>query len=434
MTTEMKTRTTERPDGPERSTVADFTSLGLHPELLRAVADLGFTRPTPIQADAIPPALAGRDVLGCAMTGSGKTAAFMLPILERLRGQPRGVTRALVLAPTRELAAQLVEHLDELAKHTGMTGAAVYGGVSMEPQREAFRRGVDILVATPGRLLDHFQYGYARVEGIEMLVLDEADRMLDMGFIPDIRRVLDHLPAGARQTMLFSATMPKAIVRLSRELLTEPAMIGEERKQEPADGIEQTFYPVPALRKMPLLVELLHRDEVGTAIVFCRTKHRTNRLARQLERQGISATPIHGDRSQAQRTRALEGFKNGRFRVLVGTDVVARGIDVDAVDHVINFDVPRAPEDYVHRVGRTARMEATGDAYTFVAPEEEGHVRAIEHVVGRRIERRMIEDFDYGPMSAELHARPAGPSAAAGPRHGRGRRLGPRRGARRRRR
>ncbi|MFW6202052.1 MAG: DEAD/DEAH box helicase, partial [Gemmatimonadota bacterium] len=339
----------------ETERAADFASLGLHDDLLDAVEELGFTEPTPIQADAIPPAMEGRDVLGCAMTGSGKTAAFGLPILERLMGKPRGATRALVLAPTRELARQLVEHFEELAVHTDVTVAAVYGGVSMEPQREAFRRGVDVLVATPGRLLDHFQYDYARVDGIEVLVLDEADRMLDMGFMPDIRRVLKHLPTRERQTLMFSATMPRAIVRLAGELLDEPVMIGEERDQRPADGIEQVLYPVPTLRKMPLLVELLERGDVGTAIVFCRTRRRTKRLAEQLENRGIAAAEIHGDRSQAQRQRALEGFRKGRYRVLVGTDVVARGIDIDDVDHVINFDVPRAAEDYVHRVGRTAR-------------------------------------------------------------------------------
>lgn len=257
--------------------------------------------------------------------------------------------------------------------------------------------------------------------------------MLDMGFLPDIRRILKHLPEEPEQSLLFSATMPMAIVNLSRELLTDPLNYGSEREQVPAEGVEQTLYPVPAMRKVPLLVELLRRGEIGNAIVFCRTRNGTRRLAKSLEGQGISATCIHGDRSQAQRTEALEAFKAGEFRVLVGTDVVARGIDVEALDHVVNFDVPRSPKDYVHRVGRTARAERTGEAYTFVAPTDEGQIAAIERLLGRTIERRMIEEFDYGPMSAELHAKPAG-SESGGKGNKRGRRLGPRRGRRSRRR
>ena len=390
------------------ATAGGFESLGLHPDLLRAVADLGFTRPTPIQSEAVPPALEGRDVLGCAMTGSGKTAAFVLPILQRLREKPRGRTRALVLTPTRELAAQVVEHLEALARHTGVTGMAIYGGVNIRPQEEAFRKGVDVLVATPGRLLDHFQHPYARLDHVEVLVLDEADRMLDMGFLPDIRRVLAHLGGGRRQTLFFSATMPRPIVELSRELLERPARIGEERKQTPASGITQALFPVPATLKPYLLMELLRRDEVGNVIVFCRTKHRTNRLAEKLEKNGFAVAKIHGNRSQAQRTKALEGFKDGTFRVLAATDVVARGIDVEALDHVVNFDVPAAPEDYVHRVGRTARAEATGEAYTLVSPEEEADVRAIEKAVGRRIERRTLEGFDYQGSPKERFEVPLG--------------------------
>ncbi|MBA4158044.1 MAG: DEAD/DEAH box helicase [Gemmatimonadetes bacterium] len=373
----------------------DFASFGLHPELLRGVEDLEFTRPTPIQADAIPPALQGRDVLACAMTGSGKTAAFLLPILHRLRDKPRGTTRALILTPTRELAAQIQEHITQLAKHTRMTSAAIFGGVGMGPQEQAFRRGVDILVATPGRLLDHFQQPYARLDKLEILVLDEADRMLDMGFLPDIRRVLRHLPSTARQTLFFSATIPPPIHQLTREMLTSPATINLERKQAPATGIAQAVYPVAQDLKVALFVELVKRDEIGNVIVFCRTKHRANRLAEKLEKQGVPAAKIHGNRSQAQRTEALAGFKAGRYRVLVATDIVARGIDVDALEHVVNFDVPNVPEDYIHRVGRTARAERTGDAFTFVSPEEETDLRAIERAVGKRIERRTVQGFDY---------------------------------------
>lgn len=414
---------TDTPRAPSRG--GDFPSLGLHPDLLLALDGMGFTRPTPIQRDAIPPALEGRDVLACAMTGSGKTAAFLLPILERIRSKPRGTTRALVLTPTRELAAQIVEHLQGLVGRTGIRGAAVFGGVGMVPQEEAFRKGVDILVATPGRLLDHFQHDYARLAGLEVLVLDEADRMLDMGFLPDIRRVLRHLPKGPRQTFFFSATMPPPIVELSRELLSKPATLNVERRQAPATGITQALFPVRSDLKVSLLVELLRRDEIGNVIVFCRTKHRANRLAEKLGKQGIEAARIHGNRSQKQRTEALEGFKDGRYRVLVATDIVARGIDVEALDHVVNFDVPAQPEDYIHRVGRTARAEATGEAYTLVSPEEESEVRAIERAVGRAIPRRTLEGFDYtvrveerfevpiGERIAEIRARKADERARA---------------------
>jgi ATP-dependent RNA helicase RhlE len=379
-----------------------FRGLGLATALVRAVEDMGFTRPTPIQASAIPVGLEGRDLMACAMTGSGKTAAFLLPILQRLAPLPRGRTRALVISPTRELAAQTLEQFTALARHTGMRGAAVYGGVGMGPQEDAFRRGVDLIAATPGRLLDHMSNDYASLRDIEVLVLDEADRMLDMGFLPDIRRVLRQLPPQAkRQTMLFSATMPSAITELARELMTTPAQINVERKQAPAQGIAQAFYPVPSHLKVALLLDLLNRGEIGNAIIFCRTKHRANRLAEKLDRQGIATARIHGNRSQAQRTEALAGFKSGRYRVLVATDIVARGIDVEALEHVVNFDVPNTPEDYIHRVGRTARAEATGDAYTFVSPEDDVEIRAIERAVGRRVERRTVAGFDYTASPAE---------------------------------
>ncbi len=371
-----------------------FSSFGLHPDLLRGVKELGFTRPTPIQNDAIPPALAGKDLLACAMTGSGKTAAFVLPILSRIMGKPRGVTRALVITPTRELAAQIDEHTRELAVHTPLTSAAVFGGVGMGPQEHAFRAGVDLMVATPGRLLDHFRFGYAKLEHLEVLVLDEADRMLDMGFLPDIKRVLRHLPA-KRQTMLFSATMPGPIAELSREILRAPALINLERKAAPAVGITQAVYPVAQELKSQLLLELLKRGEIKSVIAFTRTKHRANRLADFLKKQGVACERIHGNRSQAQRTDALAGFKSGKYRVLVATDIAARGIDVEDLSHVVNFDVPHVPEDYIHRVGRTARAEATGDAFTFVAQDEEGDLSAIERAVGKRLPRVTLPGFDY---------------------------------------
>jgi len=377
-----------------------FSSFGLHPDLLLGVKELGFKRPTPIQLDAIPPAVAGKDVLACAMTGSGKSAAFLLPILNRLIAKKRGTTRALILTPTRELAAQIDEHLRELAVHTPLSGAAVYGGVGMGPQEHAFRSGVDVIVATPGRLLDHFQYGYAKLEGLEILVLDEADRMLDMGFLPDIRRVLRHLPAKL-QTLFFSATLPQPIVELSKEMLKNPATISIERKSAPATGITQSVFPVSQDLKLPLLETLLKRREIQNAIVFTRTKHRANRVFEQLERHKVRVARIHGNRSQAQRTDALAGFKNGRYQILVATDIAARGIDVEALSHVVNFDVPAMPEDYIHRVGRTARAELTGDAITFVAPDEENDLRAIERAIGKRLPRVTVPDFDYAQKPAE---------------------------------
>jgi ATP-dependent RNA helicase RhlE len=389
-----------------------FSSFGLHPDLLRGVKELGFTRPTPIQADAIPPAIEGRDVLACAMTGSGKTAAFVLPILHRLIGRPRGRTRALVLTPTRELAAQIEQHLSELAVHTPISGAAIYGGVGMGPQEHALRSGTDVIIATPGRLLDHFRHDYARLDSLEVLVLDEADRMLDMGFLPDIKKVLKHLPA-KRQTMLFSATMPAPILELARELQRNPATINLERKASPAVGITQALYPVPEALKPALFIELIRRGDLKDVIVFTRTKHRANRLAEVLEKAGVSVARIHGNRSQTQRTQALDGFKQGRFQVLVATDIVARGIDVEELSHVVNFDVPNVPDDYIHRVGRTARADATGDAFTFVSPEEEPDLRAIERAVGRALPRITVSGFNYKQTPAERFEVPIGERIAA---------------------
>ncbi len=371
-----------------------FSQFKLHPNLLQGIKDLGFTRPTPIQAEAIPPAMAGKDVLACAMTGSGKTAAFLLPIAHHLIGRPRGATRALIITPTRELAAQILDDLNDLTEHTPISGAAVFGGVGMGPQEHAFRKGVDVIVATPGRLLDHFQYHYAKMNHIEFLVLDEADRMLDMGFLPDIKRILRHIPA-KRQTLFFSATMPPPIAALTREMLKNPATINLQRTSTPAVGITQAIYPVPQELKSLLLVALLNRGDVHDALVFTRTKHRANRVADYLLKQGIKAERIHGNRSQNQRTQALAGFKAGRYQVLVATDIAARGIDVEELGHVVNFDVPKAPEDYIHRVGRTARAEATGDAFTFVSSAEEGDMSRIERAIGKRLPRITVPDFDY---------------------------------------
>jgi ATP-dependent RNA helicase RhlE len=363
-----------------------FASLNLHPDLLRAVTALGYTAPTPVQARAIPPARDGRDVLACAATGTGKTAAFVLPILHRLLGDRRPGTRALVLAPTRELAAQIDEQRRALGRYTSVDGAAVFGGVPMGPQEAALRRGADVLVATPGRLLDHLRRPYARLAGVEIVVLDEADRMLDMGFLPDVRRIFTALP-GRRQTLFFSATLPPAIVALSRDLLRDPAAVDVERPPAPAAGVRHSAYPVAREGKIPLLLDLLRRPEVQNVLAFTRTKHRADRLARALTHGGVAADRIHGNRSQAQRTRALEAFKAGRLRVLVATDIAARGIDVTGLSHVVNFDVPDAPDSYIHRTGRTARAEAVGDAVTFVSPEEEAEFRSIERAVRRPIIR-----------------------------------------------
>ena len=371
-----------------------FSSLKLHPSLHKGLKELGFPRPTPIQAEAIPPALEGRDVLACAMTGSGKTFAFLLPILHKLIDRPRGKTRALVVTPTRELAAQILEALNEIAVHTPITAAAVYGGVGMSPQEHAFRAGVDMIVATPGRLLDHLRFPYAKLGDVEFLVLDEADRMLDLGFLPDIKRILRVLP-GRRQTLFFSATMPAPIEALTRELLRNPVRIDQGRRPLPAVGITQAIYPVKQDLKSALLLALLRRGDIPQALVFTRTKHRANRLAEQLLKAGIKADRIHGNRSQPQRSAALAGFKAGNFRVLVATDIAARGIDIEALGHVVNFDVPQVPEDYIHRVGRTGRAEAVGDAFTFVAPDEENNLRAIERAIGKRLPRITLPDFKY---------------------------------------
>lgn len=377
-----------------------FSDLKLHPTLLRNVKDLGFVSPTPIQSEAIPPGLEGRDLLANAATGSGKTAAFLLPIMHQLMDRPRGTTRALVLAPTRELALQIVDDLIGLAPNTGIRAAPVYGGVGMCPQVKAFRKGVDVLVATPGRLLDHFQYDYATLSGLEYLVLDEADRMLDMGFLPDIKRVLRHVPK-PRQSFLFSATMPAPIEALTREILRSPTRISLQRRAAPAEGVAHSAYRVPSVLKGALLVELMKRGGVDDALVFTRTKHRADRLTKLLARNGVSAERIHGSRSQTQRTKALAGFKAGEFRVLVATDIAARGIDVEALGHVVNFDVPAVPDDYIHRVGRTARAEATGEAFTLVAPEDEADFARIERAVDSSIPRKRLEGFAYGASGDE---------------------------------
>jgi ATP-dependent RNA helicase RhlE len=369
---------------------ATFDALGLQPTLLRAVQALNFTTPTPIQAAAIPPALAGRDVVASAQTGTGKTAAFGLPLLQAVSALPRKRTHALILAPTRELAAQIVEHLQALARGTDVRIAAIFGGVGFRPQINAFARGTEIIVACPGRLLDLMHQRAARLDAVTFLVLDEADRMLDMGFLPNVRRIVAALPK-ERQTLLFSATISREIERLAGELLRDPVRIATAPSAvTTAEGIVHRAYTVDQTRKAELLLKLLEDNGIYSAIAFTRTKARANRLALHLEKHKISADRIHGDRSQAQRTRALDQFKRGKLRVLVATDVAARGIDVADLGHVVNFDVPMVADDYVHRVGRTARAEATGEAITFVSRDEESYFRDIEKRVGRRIDRAKL--------------------------------------------
>ena len=384
-----------------------FEDLPLHSKLRRGIQEIGYTTPTPIQRDTIPHAVLGRDIIGTAQTGTGKTAAFLLPILERLLEEPTGRTYALILTPTRELALQAHAFLRKLAGHTHLRGAAVYGGVGMADQERALRGGAEIIIATPGRLLDHMSRGYVNFQELKILVLDEGDRMLDMGFLPDVRRILQRLPR-VRQTMLFSATMPPEIVALSREFLRDPKMIQVEERTVAAVGVTHLALPVPSHLKTDLLSELLKDQMMSSVLVFARTKHRADNLVRQLLHRGINAAVIHGNRSQSQRVRALEGFRTGEYRVLVATDIAARGVDVKDVSHVVNFDVPHEPETYIHRVGRTARAQQRGDAYTLVMPEEEHDFARIEKLIGMKINRAKIPGFPYDAP------RPA-PSLAASP-------------------
>jgi ATP-dependent RNA helicase RhlE len=378
-----------------------FHALGLRPPLTDTLRRLGFERPTPIQERAIPAILAGRDVVGSAETGSGKSAAFLLPTIQRLlAGTNAGQTRVLILVPTRELAVQVQAVTAELAAGTGLGSMAVYGGVGLEGQAPAMRSGIDIVIATPGRLLDHVGRGYSRFRSLGVLVLDEADRMLDMGFLPDIRRILAVLPR-ERQTLLFSATMPKGIVDLSRDITRDPERIrvGSQKKTTAPVGITHAIFPVPAHRKTALLQVLLRREGMNSVLVFTRTKHGADRLADELSRAGFGAGVMHADRSQADRERDLAAFMDGYLKVLVATDVAARGLDVEGITHVVNYDFPRSPEDYLHRVGRTARAAAKGDAFALVSPEEERDVPAVEREMGVSIPRVTLPEFDYAGRS-----------------------------------
>ena len=398
-----------------------FDGLGLHPDLLKGIHDLGFLRPTPIQAEAIPLILAGRDLIGCAQTGTGKTAAFVLPILQKLlQTKGRGHVRALILAPTRELALQSMDHLKALSRYVHLKGAAIFGGVPMDPQIKALSQGVDILSATPGRLLDHTYSGRIDFVDLQVLVLDEADRMLDMGFLPDIQNILRLLPP-KRQNLLFSATMPPPTASLAHQIMDHPVTVQIGQRSAPAVGIRHAVYPVPRHLKTELLLQLLRQQEMTSVLVFTRTKHAADRLAQTLERRGVKVSLLHGNRSQGQRLRALEQFRLGRNDVMVATDIAARGIDVDEISHVINFDIPGTPADYVHRIGRTARAEATGDAFTLVDHDEEPVIRDIEKALGRTLPRVVLPNFDYKkPGGARSHGPSHGghPGAHPGPRRG----------------
>jgi ATP-dependent RNA helicase RhlE len=386
-------------DPNNSETITTFAELGLAEPVLAAVRDAGYEHPTPIQAAAIPPARRGRDLIGLAQTGTGKTAAFTLPIVDRLLGGPRR-TRALILTPTRELAMQVEESFRKYSQHADVDVVPVFGGVPLEPQEQKLRGGVDVVVATPGRLLDHLERQNVVFDDLEVLVLDEADRMLDMGFAPQINRVVEQIPA-YRQTLLFSATMPPEVEALARKYLRKPQVVQVGRRSGAASTVTHAVYPVPRERKSELLVSLLQKEGMESVLVFTRTKHGADRVVSHLERANVTATAMHADKSQVQRMRALEQFRSGEISVLVATDIAQRGLDISGITHVVNFDVPQQPEDYVHRIGRTGRAATTGDAYTFMAPDEIAMVRTIERVIGQPIPRVSVPGYDFGTMAAD---------------------------------
>jgi ATP-dependent RNA helicase RhlE len=394
----MATDTIEMVQGSEPE-ASSFDNLGLSAEVLKAVRDAGYTTPTPIQVQAIPLVLKGRDVMGLAQTGTGKTAAFTLPIVDRLIDGPKR-TRALVLTPTRELCVQVEESVQKYARHSQLTVVSVYGGVPLDPQQKKLRAGVDIVVATPGRLIDHLERQNVVFDDLEVLVLDEADRMLDMGFAPQINRIVADVPQ-YRQTLLFSATMPPEVEALARKYLRKPIVVQVGRRSQAASTVTHAVYPVPRDRKSALLASLLREAALDSVLVFTRTKHGADRVVRHLEREGIEATAMHADKTQPQRTKALEDFKSGKVRVLVATDIAQRGLDISDITHVVNYDVPQQAEDYVHRIGRTGRAEKEGDAFTFMAPDEIAMVRSIERVIGQPIPRISVPGFDFGTVAAD---------------------------------
>src|SRR5436190_13354362 len=385
------------PEVDVQMTGETFGSLGLSEEVLRAVRDAGYREPTPIQREAIPLVLRGRDVIGLAQTGTGKTAAFTLPLVNLLLNGPRR-TRVVVLTPTRELCMQVEQAIQKYAQHASLSVVAIFGGVPIEPQQKALREGVDVIVATPGRLIDHLERQNVSFDEIEILVLDEADRMLDMGFAPQISRLVGAMPS-YRQTLLFSATMPPEVEVLARKYLRKPQVVQIGRRSEAANTVTHAVYPVPRERKSSLLAHLLKDGSLDSVLVFVRTKIGADRVVRHLTDEGIEATGMHADKTQGQRTKAIEDFKAGRIRVLVATDIAQRGLDISHITHVISYDVPQQPEDYVHRIGRTGRASREGDAFTFMSPDEISMVRTIEAVIGQPIPRVSVPGYDFGTVA-----------------------------------
>jgi ATP-dependent RNA helicase RhlE len=391
-----------------------FKRFGLSDPLVRGILASGYTAPTEVQSRAIPAVIEGKDVIGCAQTGTGKTAAFVLPILDRLSHERAGkkkFVRTLVLTPTRELAVQVEDAIVGYGRFLNLRSVAVYGGVSISHQINELRRGVDIVVATPGRLMDHMQRRTVELGHIEVLVLDEADRMLDMGFINDVRKIIRVLPR-ERQTLLFSATISKEVQALAADIQKSPQMIQIGRERNPIETITQHIYPVEKGQKTDLLLHMLKNDGMNSVLVFSRTKHGADKINHKLQRAGVVSVSIHSGRTQGQRQRAMDGFKEGRYQVMVATDIAARGIDVEGISHVINFDVPAFAEDYIHRIGRTGRAEATGDAITFVSRDEQKYLHNIEKFIGRKFTPEKCKDFGYA-KSDSTHPKAANKSGAA---------------------
>lgn len=371
----------------------NFNQFNLDPRLQAGINRLGYREPTPIQEAAIPAAVTGQDLIGTAQTGTGKTAAFVLPILNRLMNGPRNRTRALIITPTRELAEQIHESIRDLAYGTKLRSATVYGGVGSPAQIRALREGVEIIVACPGRLLDLAEQGHVKFGGVEVLVLDEADRMFDMGFLPSVKRVLKLVPA-QRQTMLFSATFPQEVEQLAAQALHDPKRVTLGLRR-PVHTVTHALYPVPQHLKTALLLELLKRTDTASVLIFTRTRHRAHRLAQQIGRTGYKVTSLHSDRTQSQRQIAINGFKKGVYQIMVATDIAARGLDIEHISHVINFDMPNTSDDYIHRIGRTGRAEHTGDAFTLITPEDTDMVRTLERLMKQSLPRQVLSDFDY---------------------------------------
>ena len=381
----------------------EFKSFNLDPSVEAGIAAAGFVTPTLIQTEAIPSVMNGRDIMGLAQTGTGKTAVFALPILHRLMKGKRGHVRSLIIAPTRELAEQIHDAINSLGKETRMRSVTVYGGVNINTQIQKLKRGAEIVVACPGRLLDHMGRGTIDLSGVEVLVIDEADHMFDMGFLPDIRRILKHLPA-QRQTLLFSATMPKEIHCLAKDILMDPITI-KAGETAPAETVSHAHYPVAQHLKTAFLLKLLGQINSQSVLVFTRTKHRAKRLGDQLSRAGFHSTSLQGNLSQGRRQAALDGFRNGKFQVLVATDIAARGIDICQISHVINYDMPNTPDAYIHRIGRTGRADQNGDAFTLITRDDNQMVNAIDRIIGSKVERRTLKDFDYNAPAQKKHMR-----------------------------